>query len=1787
MEVRDITGFRTDLLKREYKQTDQWNEHFLGYSHEEQFGFFKLMHGKKADIRGFLTKEVQMAEDGQAIYEFIQNAADCDATHCWLFFDDEQFLVINNGAPFTAAGISSILNVGQSEGKLTPGKIGRFGIGFKLVHRLVGEDSGLDEMLADYAGPVMFSWSKAEQFQGFQQGVPIEPAPYDASMAATGTGAPWLLKILLTCFPSLPGEIIRDLNYQERVAFQPDELVACQAFLARHTAQLDPALFAQGTLTYLRLGRGKAQKLREEEDLLRRGVASSMHFLGRLQHIQVQDQPVARLDDVRFQDFSFPVGSPEWQSISLKDPRDLLSPVDIRIGFAPVESATAALRDEPAFYKYFPAGDETAPYRLVLHSNVISVESNRRKLHDNLINQQLLRLAAGQLATRLEELITADPTAACRIWAGLVLSDPPTASSHAWQRACFYTPLLAAAQAAVPTVTGFAPPAQVKIKHTQLAVVPADFGLVNLEWFQWPYGHEVTKAAAGKDKIGLEAWSIEDLLPRPSQAEGIQQWLDALLPEDWPQLRKELGEVATTKWTTAWPRPDKSTFTLWQRFSELDLFGPGQLGQRVSLNELQSNPNLLLLEAVNPTDQQVLEALGLTVFVLADQWAGSVLPHLQKSFAWLDPSRKSQGSQELLERIRQRLPDAELAPAQKHRLLTWLAALPGLAEGTLRKLALFRNAAGEVKPLDELAQSTTLLPTWLQTARLHPEEEALSLNGYLLKPSELYTRLIHSRWAEWKSWLTAGQVAEFCRTVTNWYELATDKSPLPGGGGALTEIGWAPKAQIFYQSALQQATSYADLTAALDSLYGWRVPVEEMLPWLAQLPFQLTADRLSSSTPSQSATLTAGQLRELLRLATADSADLTQQLTIRTHGDDYLLTPRQAGLPVQYFTTQAPLITYLTAELPDFHLLPAGKLLTELQRQVLREAKLYEALIHQTPEAQLLATALISLVVNSEYSTVQRLYMDRLPELEFEVVDAYPTDHPDRLLLQLAANPQVLAVEDRPAFRRRLSLSVPDGPAFLLDGAAENDTITLSIESDRTLTLSRAKLLPGSDQRSAYVNEWADQLAADEHLRDLLGLGTPADLPRLQTELLADLQFHAYQLQNATQLAFVLLTARYTRSLGTTNLLPRLTVLNALQQPRPLQAAWYSSSLPFLNPAYVLDDSYRTDLPALLGFEKMPRRWTIEGSAFELLRQPSVERDHFHCPGLLDNLDATGQAALLEFLYQRWTTIAAGSSGDWPANWTTIAGHPTVDILGFELTHTVDAPGFSLPAEELPGWVREWATRNSPTQKKLFLAALGVADQTSPVVQLRQAFQGKPVARAVELLAGFATSGDSKSSLVRTLSWLQREELVIATPEKQALLTEVYRRLIPEQFTAGIFTYLAAATEASCTYQVLPETEAVLLLDAKAYAHLTEHAVSVPQLLGFARTAGYLVLDLSIYPTEWQRALQGAPICVTVEYDRATLQNQATAVPLPRWLDAVRATVHTFPGLLPQHRTLLGQPLPDQAISPFWTDITTNCVYVAASHLPLLPDLLVNDREVQWSANELALLRQELLAQQNTQLTTSETELLALRSEIEQLRQQVAQQEEARRFAASLPVEPSTRKLRPAGNASPDDQAQLSSEAKAAVKAMLLLRGYDCTHWREEYTNIHGVTRDGQPVPIVVKRVGSGVLYITPNEWTLLASSPLAQLFVFDPTHGVRNISLAAVEVRNQQFFMQFDVGPQVVQGVKAFAEFFQFLPYKTHFVFDVPSYSHADEFTREFGLWQRHQPVEGDVSGQSLDSLD
>ena len=172
MKIKNTSGFRSwfkNLVEARKQASLYWDENFMGVQHENKSGFFNMYHGDKEDKYGFLRKEVEMAEDGQAIYEFVQNAADSASTDFYMFFNDKYFIAINNGEVFKKEGLKSILNIGQSHGKTDPDKIGRYGIGFKLVHRLVGKSQRLDEFLntnhQGYLGPVLFSWSQKGKFE--------------------------------------------------------------------------------------------------------------------------------------------------------------------------------------------------------------------------------------------------------------------------------------------------------------------------------------------------------------------------------------------------------------------------------------------------------------------------------------------------------------------------------------------------------------------------------------------------------------------------------------------------------------------------------------------------------------------------------------------------------------------------------------------------------------------------------------------------------------------------------------------------------------------------------------------------------------------------------------------------------------------------------------------------------------------------------------------------------------------------------------------------------------------------------------------------------------------------------------------------------------------------------------------------------------------------------------------------------------------------------------------------------------------------------------------------------------------------------------------------------------------------------------------------------------------------------------------------------------------------------------------------------------------------------------
>jgi hypothetical protein len=88
MKIKSARSFR-QWYKTEYKkkkkEDSSYDENFIGTYYdigEERInGFYELFHGDKPNIANDLMDGLKNAQDSQAIYEFIQNAADCDSDY--------------------------------------------------------------------------------------------------------------------------------------------------------------------------------------------------------------------------------------------------------------------------------------------------------------------------------------------------------------------------------------------------------------------------------------------------------------------------------------------------------------------------------------------------------------------------------------------------------------------------------------------------------------------------------------------------------------------------------------------------------------------------------------------------------------------------------------------------------------------------------------------------------------------------------------------------------------------------------------------------------------------------------------------------------------------------------------------------------------------------------------------------------------------------------------------------------------------------------------------------------------------------------------------------------------------------------------------------------------------------------------------------------------------------------------------------------------------------------------------------------------------------------------------------------------------------------------------------------------------------------------------------------------------------------------------------------------------------------------------------------------------------
>jgi len=477
-------------------------------------GFFELYHGDKDNEIDFLRSQVQIAEDGQAIYEFLQNAVDAQASEFAIFWDKYNFLVINNGKKFDYNGIKSILNFSQSTKSNDKNSIGKFGIGFKLIHRLVGdrikgedEENGLNAIINKYKGPILFSWDDFYLEKLLEQNL-------------SDIDKHWLFKIIYTNFPAGLEENIYDKNYQKKIMFKKSEFLDMVKFIKNQNINLNN--YKEGSLFYLKFGEKKSILLEEELENAKNGIKYSANILKAFNKENKLQNILLKNSQIQISNFY----SLKYKNSILLFPKSLEQ----------TNRYYKSMVSNISFYKFFPMGDQKNSFNFIVHNNNFDIESNRRKLQETQENKYILRDIARNIFNNIDsgmyEIILAN----------LYLSDLKTSNNDNFIQENFSKYLLDYLKANIPyKEINVEDATSLKVTSDKLKVIVVDSKLENIplknKWHFYftpkKYKEIVSKAV---DKLNIERWNIVKVMVE----DNINEWILNLDDKKFNLLLEEI-----------------------------------------------------------------------------------------------------------------------------------------------------------------------------------------------------------------------------------------------------------------------------------------------------------------------------------------------------------------------------------------------------------------------------------------------------------------------------------------------------------------------------------------------------------------------------------------------------------------------------------------------------------------------------------------------------------------------------------------------------------------------------------------------------------------------------------------------------------------------------------------------------------------------------------------------------------------------------------------------------------------------------------------------------------------------------------------------------------------------------------------------------------------------------------------------------------------------------------------------------------------------------------------------
>ncbi|HPD63840.1 MAG TPA: hypothetical protein PL113_00010 [Bacteroidia bacterium] len=1350
--MKNIREFRTWFKNlQKSRQNEYCNEHFMGAFHEDITGFLGMYHGDKEDIYGFLRKEVEMAEDGQAIYEFVQNAADSNSSHFYLFYNEQYLLAINNGIPFSKEGVKSILNIGQSYGKTEPDKIGRFGIGFKLVHRLVGKTQGLDELLNTdgngFRGPIIFSWFNNSQFNEFISSKSFEYCDIDSN-------ACWLFKIVATNFPALPNEEVLDFNYENYIPFPESELLEFQEYLNKEISHIDNKILETGTAVFIKLGEGKFDYLMEQQREYSQGLTTSMHFLKFIKNITINNQTITKDKNANnVKEFVIKNGSPDFNSIGLTEERDKKCDIKFTICYADSIDKGLNIKAQPNIYKYFPAVKEVNNLSFIIHSNVFELSSNRQNLTASAINKSLLKLLVKYIIEFLETEKNNNLTNYLNIFGSILLSDKPnTLSGNGWQQEYFYDILNQYAENNLPTSeNNFVNSQKAAIKTTKLNVLPKTFG-VGREWLIWKSDKYSELKKIIHSKFDVPQLNLSKLIVN-GNIDKINEWILNADEKDYALFINELEKDI----------PDENFFDL-QFLKCTD-------GNYYSINEIASSANVLCLFEKIQGVKDILNELELLTTEINISDFKNIADEASKKIPYLKTINEKKVFDDF---IKNATTENGLSPENKKRLFVAIKELYNVGEKSLKEWELFSNKENEIHPLSKLISPTIKVEKWLAKYQLLKSEYFEELEEYLLQADEIYPSIIYPLWDELIEVnefddLTIG---EFYSSVKNYFDEEAHKSlVLNKKAYIFTNEGFYPTSEVFYNEYFNSIMDYPALKSSIEKITGFKTPSKKVLKYLTESPFKTDNDKLLDHLSDCS--LEQSEAYELLRYCQKAEVKLFSKGVFCESDNDIKWECNDSK--IQYFSEDTRLIEFINEYLEDtFYLLPAALQDFKSFEGVKRNQELYEEIIEQLENINDLAVEFLPLLNHKE---VIKSYLSNLSEIRIENKSLFDKSSFEYILVSNI----ISHFEDEELEELKEKIIICDDDTELkLEEIVTGNEVRFDIDN-KIYNIKISEILPDSDN-----------FAKAELLETIIANFKRLELPKTKIDKLLSIEIEEddlaekladelidyikdYTLETAEQIAFCLL---YELQSGWSKF-DEFQIFASNNETYKLNEVWYVKPFSFLSNTGAIGEQYK-GLSKLLKIKDENPIFKVSDSCIFLYKPAFDEDGNFICNYIDENLNEEKCIDLLNFLFEEYNKRGRESRRDFEEidDWSKLGDTETEKILGFNPHNTIiiEDDEFLLTDEVAPDWLQVWAKDEANIS---FLKVLGIHFEDSDIVKLRKSLYDDDESITKDEIKG--SNALNANLLENTLKWLVESEIwedkVIDEPIKVELLDAIIEKL--------------------------------------------------------------------------------------------------------------------------------------------------------------------------------------------------------------------------------------------------------------------------------------------------------------------------------------------------------------------------------------------------------------------------